>query len=282
VTWVVGFTGFPAGAVVAGDVRITIPLAHGGAKYASTGAQKVHRVARHAVVGFAGSIGPGFEAVEAARKQWAAIPSDHAVSPQEVAERLAGHMRRRWPRFPRRVKRGGLELLVVGCVPEELSWFSEIPGPTNETIRLFDPMSAPARTRSFVFSSPGFDVHEGPTQSPVEIGCGSQVAVWGDELLRSLETSEGLDDREMASGFGAPVIPALWLHEAIRAAMAIETQPTVSEFVQVHSVGPGGIVLAEAEARPRIARTQTDYVKLAKREGFATAEAIAVTRSAVG
>jgi hypothetical protein len=55
--------------------------------------------------------------------------------------------------------------------------------------------------------------------------------------------------------------------------------PTVSEFVQVYSVGPTGIGRAEAEAKPPIARTCAEFVKLAKRERFPTAEAVAVRGS---
>ena len=71
---------------------------------------------------------------------------------------------------------------------------------------------------------------------------------WGDELRRSLETSEGLDDREIATKVGLPAVLAEWLRETTRAAMAKETVPTVSEFVQVYTVGPSGIGWAEAEA----------------------------------
>ena len=99
---------------------------------------------------------------------------------------------------------------------------------------------------------------------------------WGDELRRSLETSEGLDDREIATKVGLPAVLAEWLRETTRAAMAKETVPTVSEFVQVYTVGPSGIGWAEAEAKPPIARTCAEFVELAKRETFSTAEAVAV------
>lgn len=276
VTWVVAFTGFPAGAVVAGDVRITLRDARGRERYLRTGVQKVHLVARHAVVAFAGSIGAGFEAVEAARMRWARIPSNHAVWPQEVAERLGWHMQRHWRRFSHEVQRSGLQLLVVGWVPEELDWFREVGGPPGQPMQMFDPSRAPARTRGFALRSPAFDVHEGEAQSPIEIGSGSEVAAWGDELRRLLESSDGLDDRETAIALGAPVIPALWLREAISMAMAIQTDDTVSEYVQVFSVGAGQILTAEPEARPAIARTYAEFLELARQQRFGVSGAIAV------
>ena len=273
VTWAVGISGFPTGGVAAADVRVTLQSRGGKPRYLrGAGVQKIYRVAPHVAVGFAGSIAIGFHAVAAAQWRWRRVPRGHVCWPREIAERLAHHMRRVWPRVPEAERRGGCELLVVGWLPESIDWYREIPGPDGKPWKVFDETTPQARSAVFTLRGPTFDVVCGETQVPTAIG--QRIPVWIDELVEALRSSSGLDDRHL--GIGAPIIASEMLRDATKRAFERLEHPSVSSNMQYVLVGPRDVMFSERHPEaPTIARGAREWLTLARSLGISPTATVA-------
>lgn len=87
VTWAIAMPGFPTGAVLLADVRVTwVDERSGQIVQTVDGVLKVHPVARNLAVAFAGSVVASFMFVHAVARSLAPAGPDYLWSPAWVAE----------------------------------------------------------------------------------------------------------------------------------------------------------------------------------------------------
>jgi len=277
VTWVLGISGFPTGAIAASDIRITLDSGSHQSQL-NVGVQKIHRVAPHVVIGFAGSIGAGFEAVTTAQLRWRRLRPNWIVGPEEVGERLAQHMRRAWPMYRPEWQRGSCQLLVLGFVPSEATGVHLVRGPTGEMLPLIGQGLPGALTRVFTMQAPLFELRLADDLTPVAIGSGARVQEWSEHLERFVDGVKDLDDRQTVFRLGtfAPMVFPAELMIALDGAMAAAQEPSVSPYMEVATVGPGNALMYLRLPPPiPVARTWDEYRALGRQHGFSAVRAFA-------
>ncbi len=92
-TWVVGIPGLMTGAAAMADVRIPVEEPDGSRSGPTFGVQKLHAVAPVVVVGFAGIVELGLEAIECLRADLPSLPEGRLYSPPGLAEYWAPRLR---------------------------------------------------------------------------------------------------------------------------------------------------------------------------------------------
>lgn len=124
-TWVIALPGFPTGAVLLADVRVSFVDPQSGRIVAAVdGVQKVHPVAQNLAVGFAGSVVAGFVLAQDLARWLSGIKQGHVWSPARIANQWQRRLRAAWRELPEEVKAGGCDLLLAGAWPSAHAAFS--------------------------------------------------------------------------------------------------------------------------------------------------------------
>jgi hypothetical protein len=250
---------------VANDVRVGAYDARGRfAPWLDVGMQKVHPIGPYVVAGFSGSVQLGFWAIEDLRRFVGEPPEGVAVYSSVLARWWWRRPRRAWDSFPRRLRKLGLSVLLVGACPD----------PTPLTI-----------SHGFVFRSPAFELERIRVMRPTGIGSGTgvrQVVEALDDLVDPANLNQGLLRLEV----GAPLGGADALGFALGAALGDEPTDDVSAEFQTWRVRRGEITRGsneltaltqgvESRVMPPLATSWSEFQQLTASRGHRAGAAVA-------
>jgi len=258
VTWAIAMPGFPTGAVLLADVRVTwVDERSGQIVQTVDGVLKVHPVARNLAVAFAGSVVAGFMFVHAVARSLAPAGPDYLWSPAWVAWRWHRRLRRAWRELPSDVRAGGCELLLVG------SW----PSSTHPAF---------AHSDAYRLVAPNFELSRLPRGRASAIGSGTGVQPYVEMLDSFADDWHELVQFSIQPFPGGPAGP---MSAVLGQLVADHPDPTVStQFVfclvtasktSIHTVTSPQPGLST----PPLARTLSEFERLCRDRGLTAAAA---------
>ena len=248
-TWVIGRAGPFGHAVGLSDIRVTRDD-----QSEHDCLQKIHRVTANMVLGFAGSVAIGLEAVAQMR---AALHRDDQADrwdPGTVAETLPDGMRRLFESFSADEQALTCELMLLSAHP---TW-NDGPAPW-------------ARCYVHRFYSPDFEPSEAAPGQIVSIGSGASVAPYSKALE---ELGSDIDMFKLEVGFSGG--SALGLMVSL--SHLLEWNPTrgISQFLQIYIVGRDEVRFgnngSDTKPVPDVARDMGEFGNLLGKLGASSVE----------
>jgi len=208
-TWVVGRAGPFGHAVGVSDIRITTD----GREIDCL--QKVYKVGNQLVLGFAGSVAIGLEAVAQMGTALSVAPPGGSWDPLYIAESLPIGTRKLFSKFPESERALGSHLMVLSAHPIQ----NDGPAPW-------------ARCYVHRYCSPEFEPIEAPQADIVSIGSGARVKVYTD-ALKTLEKDMQMFKLEVGFAGGSGIA----LMSSLSSLLGRVPQPGISGHLQICLVG---------------------------------------------
>lgn len=255
-TWVIGRAGPFGHAVGLSDIQVTL---RDDSQYDCL--QKIHRVSPNMVLGFAGSVAIGLEAVAQMRVALHRANDSDRWDPGYVAETLPNCMRRLFESFSDEEKSLTCELMLLSAHPTR----NDGPAPW-------------ARCYVHRFYSPDFEPSEVAPAQIVSIGSGSSVKPYA-EALEKLRSDTDMFKLEV----GYPVGSALGLMVSLSSLLECNPTTGISQFLQIYIVGRDEVRFgnngsdAESESgrggvMPDVARNMAELRNLLGKVGTSSVE----------
>ncbi len=248
-TWVIGRAGPMGHAVGLSDIQVTLG---DGSEHDCL--QKIHRVTPNMVLGFAGSVAIGLEAVAQMRVALHRDDESDRWDPGTVAESLPDGLRQLFESFPDEENALTCELMLLSAHP---TW-NDGPAPW-------------ARCYVHRFYSPDFEPSEAAPAQIVSIGSGASVTPYS-EALEKLGSDMDMFKLEV----GYPGGSALGLMVSLSS--ILERNPTrgISQFLQIYIVGRDEVRFgnngSDTEAMPDLAKDIDEFRNLLGKLGASSAE----------
>lgn len=248
-TWVIGRAGPFGHAVGLSDIRVTF-----SDQSEHDCLQKIHRVTPSMVLGFAGSVAIGLEAVAQMRAALHRDDQSDRWDPGTVAEELPDGMRKLFESFPDEEKALTCELMLLSAHP---TW-NDGPAPW-------------ARCYVHRFYSPDFEPSEAAPGQIVSIGSGASVAPYSEALE---ELGSDMDMFKLEVGYKGG--SALGLMVSLTKLLERDPTEGISHFLQIYIVGRDEVKFgnngSDTEPMPFVAKDMGEFGNLLGKLGASSVD----------
>ena len=247
--------GFPSGAVLLADVRVSFVDSRGRTRGTLDGVQKVHPVAQNLAVAFAGSVVAGFRLTADLAHSLSAIESGDVWSPARVATWWPRRLRAAWASLPPSERAGGCDLLLAGAWPAT--------GPFSHS-------------DGYRFTAPDFALQRLPRAEASSIGSGAAVGVYQDMIETFADDWSQLAQFSLQPFPGGPAGP---MSAVLGELIANNPEATVSTQLVFCLIGADkSSVYTVTSPRPELttpplAATLSEFQEFCRERGLAAAEA---------
>jgi hypothetical protein len=231
------------------DIRITV----GGREFDCL--QKVYKVGNQLVLGFAGSVAIGLEAVAQIGAALSRAPAGGSWDPTYIGESLPIGTRELFRLFPELERALGCHLILLSAHPTR-----------NDGVAPW------ARCYVHRYYAPEFEPIEAPQAEIVSIGSGARVKVYTD-ALKALEKDMEMFKLEV----GFPGGSGIGLMSSLSSLLGRVPQPGISGHLQICLVGRESVRIGhyspqDAEPMPTLATSRQELDEYLKGFGIASSE----------